>query len=328
MGDVRVIILVEDNPRYYSTILPMMYKEIVFHAKKLLGSSFGNIDRTFYMRSRPKIMLAKNYEQGIKLFKKYQKNLIGVVTDLRFPLKGAVDKKAGLKLAEKIREKEKNIPIIIQTTEITEDKTDNLTEHIIDKKSPLFLKELKKFMMLNFGFGDFIFRMPDGTEISRSENLDSMILTLESLPAESLVYHAQNNHFSNWLSARGYIEAANQFREFSHKNFKDVEGRRKKHIKTLKNAKKKTKVKPFVPFNVKSLYRVDSIMRIGKGSLGGKARGLAFANTSILNEKIRKKFPDINLRIPKTVVIGTDIFDEFIYNFITNKFSFIHVISY
>ncbi len=311
VGDVRVIILVEDNPRYYSTILPMMYKEIVFHAKNLLGSSFGNIDRTFYMRSRPKIMLAKNYEEGIRLFKKYQNNLIGVVTDLRFPLKGSVDKKAGIKLAEKIREKEKNIPIIIQTTEITEDKTDDLTEHIIDKKSPLFLKKLKKFMTLNFGFGDFIFRMPDGSEISRAENLDGMISTLESLPAESLAYHAKNNHFSNWLSARGYIEAANSFREFSHKKFKNVEGRRKKHIQTLKNVKKKTKIKPFVPFNVKSLYRVDSIMRIGKGSLGGKARGLAFANTSILNEKLRKKFPDINLRIPKTVVIGTDIFDEF-----------------
>ena len=240
-----------------------------------------------------------------------QNNLIGVVTDLRIPLKGSVDKKAGIKLAEKIREKEKNIPIIIQTTEITEDKTDDLTEHIIDKKSPLFLKKLKKFMTLNFGFGDFIFRMPDGSEISRAENLDGMISTLESLPAESLAYHAKNNHFSNWLSARGYIEAANRFREFSHKKFKNVEGRRKKHIQTLKNVKKKTKIKPFVPFNVKSLYRVDSIMRIGKGSLGGKARGLAFANTSILTEKLRKKSPDVNLRIPKTVVIGTDIFDEF-----------------
>ena len=311
VGDVRVIILVEDNPRYYSTILPMMYKEIVFHAKSLLGSNFGNLDRTFYMRSRPKIMLAKNYEQGIKLFNKYQSNLIGVITDLRFPKKGVVDKMAGLKLAKKIREKEKSIPILIQTTEIIKDKTNDLTEHIIDKKSPFFLKKLRKFMIRNFGFGDFIFRMPDGSELSRAENLVGMIKTLESLPPESLEYHAKNNHFSNWLSARGYIKAANQFRKFSNTKFKNVEGRRKRHIQTLRDIKKQIKTKPFVPFNVKSLHKVDSIMRIGKGSLGGKARGLAFANTSILTEKLRNKFPGINLRMPKTVVIGTDIFDQF-----------------
>jgi len=311
VGDVRVIILVEDNPRYYSTILPMMYKEIVFHAKTLLGSNFGNLDRTFYMRSRPKIMLAKDYEQGMRIFKKYQRNLIGVITDLRFPVRGSVDKNAGLKLAKKIREKEKSIPILIQTTEITQDRTDDLTEHIIDKKSPFFLKKLKRFMTLNFGFGDFIFRMPDGSEISRAENLAGMIKTLETLPQESLEYHAKSNHFSNWLSARGYIKAANKFREFSNTKFRSVEGRRKRHIQTLRDVKKQRKIKPFVPFNVKSLHRVDSIMRIGKGSLGGKARGLAFANTSILTEKLRRKFPGISLRMPKTVVIGTDIFDEF-----------------
>ena len=111
VGDVKTIILVEDKARYYSTILPMMYKEIVFHAKNLLGSNFSDIDPTFYMRSRPKIMIAKNFEEGLKLFKKYQHNLIGVITDLRFPIKGVVDKKAGLKLAKKIREKEKKVPL-------------------------------------------------------------------------------------------------------------------------------------------------------------------------------------------------------------------------
>ena len=130
----------------------------------------------------------------------------------------------------------KNIPILIQTTEITKDKTDDITEHIIDKKSPLFLKKLKKFMTHNFGFGDFIFRKPDGSEISRAENLSSMIKTMESLPEDSLEYHAKNNHFSNWLSARGYIKDANQFRKFSHTKFKNIEGRRKKHIQKKINA--------------------------------------------------------------------------------------------
>ncbi len=311
VGDVRAIILVEDNPRYYSTILPMMYKEIILHAKNLLGSNSVNLDRTFYMRSRPKIILARDYEEGLKLFKKYQKNLIGVITDLRFPIKGKVDKKAGLKLASKIRQKEKNIPILIQTTEIAEDKTEDITEHIIDKRSPRFLKELQKFMILNFGFGDFIFRMPDGSEISRADNLNKLIKTIETLKVESLEYHARNNHFSNWLSARGYLDAANTFREFSYSNFKNPENRRKQHIKTLKAVKKKRKRKPFIPFSSKAFNQFDSIMRIGGGSLGGKARGLAFANNAIINEKFKNKFPDTKLSVPRTLVIGTDLFDEF-----------------
>ena len=315
IGDVRTILLIEDTPRNYSNLLPILYKEIIFHTKQLMDKSLNTEQRLLHMRARPKILLAKTYEEALNIYKKYNKNLLGIIADVRFPKKNKLEKYAGLEFAEYIRNNNESIPLLIQTSEQGLDLIDISKKYnlsALNKNSPNFFKKIKSFIKNNFGFGDFIIRDKNDIEIGRATNIDELIEKLHSIPEESIYFHASRNHFSNWLAARGELTLATEFRKIKLTDFKTQSDRRKHYISLIeKNPSFKHKKKNIIQFTKHSNLKFGNFIRIGSGSLGGKARGLAFANSFVDSELSKKEYPDSIVKIPKTIVISTDEFDRF-----------------
>ena len=312
-GDVRSIIVIEDTPRYYSSILPMLYKLIVYHTKKLINESLDDTQKLFHLRKRPKILLAQNYEQAVLYFDKYQKNLLGIISDIRFPKSGIKHKSAGIKFSEYAHSKDEGIPIILQTTEaINSQDVSHITDLFLNKNSSTLYYDLKDLIIKNFGFGNFIFKdSKNKSKIIKATNIEELYKGIEMISTESLVYHASRNHFSNWLAVRGEFDIANQFRKLKNSHFDHTEDRRLYHLDLLENALKNRQEKfKLVDFKQKNIES-SNFLRIGKGSLGGKARGLAFLNENIFKDKINTKFPSLNIKVPRTAVVSTDSFDIF-----------------
>ena len=293
----------------------MKSKEIIFHTKELMNKSLNTEQQLLHMRARPKILLAKTYEQAEQIYKKYDKNLLGIIADIRFPKKNKLNQHAGLEFINSIRETNKSIPILLQTSEQDlnlKDINNRLNAPVIQKNSPKFFKHIKVFMKNNFGFGDFIIRNKEDVEIDRATSIDELAEKLYNISEESIYFHASKNHFSNWLAARGELTLATQFRKIKLDDFKTQEERRKHYISLIeKYSSIKNKENNIINFSKHSSLKKSNFLRIGSGSLGGKARGLAFANLLIKTKILKKKFTNSNINIPKTVVITTDEFDRF-----------------
>jgi len=311
-ADVRLIIFIEDTPKYYSAILPTLYREIIYHTKQLIDKSLNDTQKLLHMRGRPKILLATNFEEAIKLFNKYQLNIFGIISDLKFPINNKINKNAGIKICKYIRKKDKSIPILIQSTE-TVPKIDikKYSINYINKNSPKLFKNLRQFMISNFGFGNFEFRLPNGKTIGNASDIKTLVKQLRKIPKESLKFHVSNNHLSNWLAARGEFVLASKFRAISSKDFRSLEERRKYHIKLLEDSSHSINTSIIAEYSESIIDLNSDFIRIGHGSLGGKARGLAFATSKMINNKFKTKFPNINFKIPKVIVISTSEFDEF-----------------
>ena len=311
-ADVRLIILIEDTPKYYSIILPNLYKEIIFNTKHLINKSLNDSQKLLHMRGRPKILIATNYEEAVKLFKRYRLNVLGIITDLKFTRKNKIDQNAGLKLIQYIRKTDLSIPILVQSTDnINKSQKIKYSLNYVNKNSPKFFKYLKEFMRYNFGFGDFNFRLPNGEIIGSANSIKQLIRKIKSIPKESLDYHASNNHLSNWFAARGEFVLSSQFRSIKNSDFKNIENRRQYHLQILEQHLNQKESLKIVDFSKSSIESKHNFLRIGNGSLGGKARGLAFANNVIINDKLKNKFPEINFKRPRIIVITTSEFDEF-----------------
>ncbi len=313
VGDVRSIIVVEDTPRYYSSILPMLYKLIVFHTKQLIGKSLDDTQKLLHLRKRPKILLAQNYEEAVSYFNQYQNNLLGIISDIRFPKDNKKDSKAGIIFSEYVQSEDEGIPIILQTTEssISND-VSHITDLLLNKNSSTLYYDLKDLIIKNFGFGDFVFKIAKNEEsIKKASNIEELLNGILKISNQALVYHASRNHFSNWLAVRGEFNLSNEFRKLKTSHFDKVEDRRSYHINLLEKAllyrKEKFKLVQFK----KETFENSNFVRIGKGSLGGKARGLAFLNENIYEKNIVDKFPEIDLKVPRTAVISTESFDTF-----------------
>lgn len=311
-GDVRSIILIEDTPRFYSIILPLIYKEILFHTKQLIDKSLNDTHRLLHMRGRPKILLANTYEQAEKYFKRYRANTLGIISDIRFPHKGKLQKDAGIEFAQFVRSIDKTLPILLHSTEENiENKASKVKASFLNKNSSTLLQDLREFIVNNLGFGDFVFRYPDNTEISKATSVRDLVEVLETLDMKSLTYHASNNHFSNWLAARGEFKLASFIRQLSDDDFDHPEERREMYIDIIRNSQRNLQTSQVVEFASSSHHLSTNFSRLGKGSLGGKARGLAFANTMLAKPNWKEKFPDVNIRVPHVVVVGTEEFDNF-----------------
>ena len=295
-GDVRLIIVVEDTPKYYSTILPVLYKEIIFNTKQLIDKSLNNTQKLFHMRGRPKIILTTNYEEAMLIFKKYQKNTLGIITDLRFPIKNIKNSNAGINLISNVRKIDSSIPILLQTTHsINNEYIKKYSIKYINKNSPKLFKELKEFMVYNFGFGIFEFRLPDGTIIGKAADLKQLRKKLSSINEESIIFHASNNHLSNWLAARGEFKLSSEFRKIKSEDFKNIKERRNYYLRLIDQSIINDKKEPIVEFSNSKMDYSHNFIRIGKGSLGGKARGLAFADAVIIKNSFKKQFPQHNI---------------------------------
>ncbi|MEE8341628.1 MAG: PEP/pyruvate-binding domain-containing protein [Candidatus Neomarinimicrobiota bacterium] len=314
-GGVRTIIFIEDNPRYYSMILPLLYKEIMFHTKKLVDKSLDATSRLIHLRGRTKVLLANTFEEAQNYFNMYRDNVLGIISDVRFPMKGKIDKTAGIQFTNFVRQSEPFMPVVIQSSNLDiARKAKAANADFLYKHSQTLLKDLRKFMLGNFGFGDFIFRDQKGETLAAASDIPALYDVLHTLPQESLLFHSKFNHFSNWLANRGEFKLASILRPVSVNDFDDTEDLRKYLIKSVKTIINIHEDKHIIDFSIDKLKHNIPFLRIGKGSLGGKARGLLFMNRIIADSKINVKFPDVSIRIPKAVVIGTTEFDKFMNN--------------
>jgi len=312
-GDVRVIIVVEDNPRYYSLFLPIIYSEVMKHNHALIEEGLNDSDRMRRMRSRPKILLAKNFEEALCLFNRYKNNILGVISDISFPLDGKLNESAGFILAEEIKSSYSHTPIILQSSESSNrERAEARGALFINKSSGTMLQELREFILEYFGFGDFIFRNQIGEEVARASSIKELEHILLIVPEESLIIHSQHNHFSHWLYARGEFVLANTIKPYKLSDFKSLDDLRKHLIVSIQRTRIKHQEGVISDFKRHTFDSNFSFLRLGGGSMGGKARSLAFINSLLASKAITQKFNDVTISVPESLTIASDVFDEFL----------------
>jgi CheY-like chemotaxis protein len=309
---VRVIILVENSVRFYSSYLPLMYSEIMRQASALLTESINSTLRRVRMRARPKILLAENFEDAQALFDKYRKYLLGVISDIQFPREGQIDSSAGIRLARMMKQQTSDLPILLQSSDQSKaEEAEACDAAFLNKQSPKLLNKLSYFINRNFGFGDFIFNLPDGTELARARNFREMQECINQLDVRSLLFHAERNHFSNWLIARGEFDLASQLKPRRVSDFGEPEGLRTFLLETLGQFRHARQAGMVTDFKRELYDGHAEFLRIGDGSLGGKGRGLAFINKLFNNQLVCSAFPGTRISVPRTAVICTGMFDRF-----------------
>ncbi len=315
IANVPVLLLVEDSPVYYSTFISMIYKEIVKQTQAVLGGGLNEEHRILRMRARPKILLAQNYEEAIDIYNKYKKYLIGIISDLRFPKKGEINAVAGQDFLIKVRKDMFDLPILLLSSELENTiYMKSLSIAFLDKNSPDLLDKIHNFFISHLGFGDFIFRMPGGREVGRASNLRELEKQVAKIPAKSLYFHANQNHFSKWIMGRSEITLASRLRDIKSSDFKNIHDIREYIVNSIHQLRK-WRLKGIVAIFNDDKFDSDimDFVKIGNGSLGGKARGLAFMSTMLQSKNwIYPKYSEINIKIPKILVICTDGFCEFI----------------
>ncbi len=310
---VQSIILVEDNVAFYSTYLPIVYTEILNQSKRLLSEGVNLTHKFLRMRARPKILLCTTYEEALYYYETYQEFVLGIISDINFKRNGVRDREAGIRFAETVRAEHPDIPILLQSSnqEFAE-KARTIDAGFLLKGSPTLLHDLRDFMLNNFGFGDFIFRTRNGREVGRAFNLKSLEEQLHIVPDESILYHAERNHYSNWLKARTEFGLAHRLRPRKISDFSTVAALRAELISSLRFYREVQQRGVITEFSKETFDPKNSFARIGLGSLGGKARGLGFMNTLITNYHVDDKFENVEVSVPSAVVIATDVFDRFL----------------
>jgi CheY-like chemotaxis protein len=310
---VQVIILVEDNVKFYSSYLPLIYTEIFNQSQRLLSEGINITHKFLRMRARPKILLCTTYEEAWSYYEKYEDFVLGIILDNNFRRHGARDAEAGLKFAKEVKNRHKDIPILIQTSDQNlEDKVKEAGASFLYKNSPRLLHNLRNFMLDHFSFGDFVFEMPDGTIVSRASNLRELAEQLTKIPEESLLHHAEGNHFSRWLKARTEFYLAHKLRPQRVTDYESTDHLRKDLINAVYTYIDERQRGVISEFRKETFDPKNSFARIGGGSLGGKARGLGFINSLIANYNVKDLFSNIEVSVPSAIVIGTEIFDNFI----------------
>ncbi len=314
-GNVRVIIVIEDSPAYYSAFLAILYLELMKQAQALHAEGVNNILRQLYMKSRPKILHATTFEQGQALFERYRANVMAIISDLAFPRESApkseIDPLAGLDFARRARLAEPSLPVLLQSADRKyAEEVAEIGGIFVDKSSPNLLARIRAFLSDSLGFGDFIFRNGQGEEIDRARDLRELEAKIASVPVDSIYYHAARDHFSIWLQARSEFRLAEIVRPQKVSDFTGVESARKYLTRALRELHDDELRRVVSDFSWRDFDR-DPFSRLGKGSLGGKARGMAFMNTR-LAELDDDEPGSLPIEVPKTVVITTDYFDHFV----------------
>jgi len=310
---IRVILFIEDSPLYISTLLPVLYRELVSQTQAVLEEGLNEEHRLLTMRARPKILVARDFEEANQLYEKYEPYILGVISDVRFPKNGKLDNDAGVAFLSKIKNERFDIPLLLTSSEPSNaDKAVKIPAFFVDKNSPSLLAEVRSFFLNQLGFGDFVFRKPNGQEIARASNLVALENNLHDLSEDSFVYHTGRNDFSRWLFARTEIMLASKVRPITEDDFSSVESHRQYLISIIQARRRRRQKGVVVNFESGDFDLDTEFFKIGKGSLGGKARGLAFVSNLLQRlPEIHKKFEGINLIIPQTIVITTEGFDAF-----------------
>lgn len=310
---VQVIILVEDDVGFYSSYLPLLYTQILNQSQRLISEGVNLTHKFLRLRARPKILLCSTYEEAWSYFKKYEDFVLGVISDIDFFHEGVKDQEAGFKFTEAVRKRKDDIPILLQSGDTkAASPAAELGADFLQKGSPTLLHDLTHFVVTHFGFGDFIFRMPDGSEVGRAANLKQLEELLHTVPDDCIRYHAKRNHFSNWLKARTEFWLAHKLRPQKVEDFSSTAELRDDLIGALRLYLDARQRGVITEFSKETFDPKNSFARVGTGSVGGKARGLGFINTLINNYNIRTRFEGVEISVPSAIVIATDVFDRFL----------------
>jgi len=310
---VQAILLVEDSIRYVSTYLPNLYKIILQQSHEFQHEALNEHQQMLRLRGRPKILLATTYEEAMALYEKYKYNLLGVISDINYKREGVKDPKAGISLCEKVKIEDPNVPFLLQSSNLRfKEVADTLNAGFIHKYSKSLSIELRNFIIKNLAFGPFIFRDPDSLkEIDRANDLQEFQQKLLTLPDNSLEYHTSRNDFSKWLNARALFPIAQMFKYLQREDFDSLDEIRRFIYVAISSFRFGKGRGIIAKFDKSSFDEYLIFSRIGDGSIGGKARGLAFINTMIKKHGLFNRFQDVIITIPRTVVLSTDVFDEF-----------------
>ncbi len=310
---VQMIMLVEDNVRFYSSILPNLYQFVLQQSLEFATEALNSQLETLRMRGRPKIVLARNYEEAWSLYDRYADNTLGVISDCRFPHGGELDELAGVSLLKAIRQRDEFIPLIMESSEPEKAQLLEGTKvRFIDKNSKKMALDLRKLILHYFGFGDFIFRDPKTMdEVARLRNLKDLQDNIFKLPRESLLYHVQHNNVSRWLGSRALFPISEFLKRITWNSMQDVDQHRQIIFDAIVSYRRMKNQGVVAVFHRDRFDRYSNFARIGDGSLGGKGRGLAFIDHIIKRHADLNDYDTAEVMIPKTVVLCTDIFDEF-----------------
>ncbi len=310
---ITTIVLIEDSPSFYSSYLPLIYAEVMEQTQKLILDGKNSAQKLLRQRARPKILHAETFEEAMACVNEYKDSLLGIITDLKFEYKGKIDPNAGIKFIKRIKRKLPGVPILLQTSQTEKKKLAEENEvAFLDKNSRTLLKGLRKFMKENFGFGDFVFRMPDGSIVDSARNMNEFRQKMMEIPDESLIYHSANNHFSYWLKARTEFEMAYKFIPVHWTQFDNPLGLRNKLVSIITHQLREDSRGSVTVFDGEDYDEDSRFQIIGEGSLGGKARGLAFLDQVMKNYLPSNHFDGVDISIPKSIILGTDVFTEFI----------------
>lgn len=310
---VQMILLVEDSVRFYSSVLPNLYKFVLRQSQEFATEALNEHQRTLRMRGRPKIVLARSYEEAMDLYNKYQNNTLGIISDARYPREGKIDPHAGIRFLTEVRSRNPFIPLILQSAEVSNKEFAlSCGAQFIDKNSKKMNIDLREAVSENFGFGDFIFRNPNTMEeVVRVHNLKELQNAIFSIPAESFLYHISRNHISRWLYSRAIFPVAEFLKQITWESLQDIDAHRQIIFEAIVKYRKMKNQGVVAVFQRDRFDRYSNFARIGDGSLGGKGRGLAFIDNMVKRHVEFEEFENASVVIPKTVVLCTDIFDEF-----------------
>ncbi len=318
-GGVQAILLVEDSIRFYSTYLPELYRLLLMQNTEFLKDALNEQQQILRKRARPKILLATNYDQATELYDRYKNNLLGVISDVGFVMH-ADDKPAderpdaGMALCRRIRQDNPLMPVLLQSSQVEfRAQARELGAGFIAKNSKTLLSELHDYISTEFAFGDFVFRDPQtGTVIGRAKDLAQMQQMIATVPDDAFEYHTSQNHLSKWLYSRGLFPLAASIRRYNKGHFASVEEHRRVLVGLIRDYRTLLGQGVVARFDPETYSDAMAFARIGEGSLGGKARGLAFMNSMLIKYRQYDKHDGVRIMIPRSVVIATDWFDEFI----------------
>ena len=313
LAGVQSIILIEDNIKYYSSFLPLIYAEILRHTQRLIAEGVNLSHKYLRVRARPKILLCSTYEEAWSYYSRYDEFILGVISDVDFPREGQPDPLAGLKFATRVKQSHPDVPILLQSNAAElRGAAESIGASFVLKDSPMLLQELRQFMVQYFSFGDFVFRTPDGLEVGRASDLNSLEEQLQKVPDASIKFHAERNHFSNWLKARTEFSLAHRLRPRKVSDFVSTAELREDLLISLRHYRKARERGVITDFSKLSFDPTASFARIGGGSLGGKVRGLGFVNSVIHTYDFASRFEGVQVGVPAAVALGTDVFDQFV----------------
>lgn len=313
---VQAILVVEDSVRFYSAVLPHIFKFLLKQSMEFSTEALNEHEQMLRMRGRPKVILARDYEEARELYDRYSNRMLGIITDVSFNREGEKDKEAGLRFSRYVRANDPTIPIIVESSEVeNRDKVGDFGGIFIDKTSKTLPQELRRAVRSYFGFGDFVVReATTGREIMRIRNLKDLQKNIYNLPGDSLYFHSSTNDISRWLYSRALFPIASALKTLRFTDMSQAPALRRLIFEVIVKYRRMKNRGVVAVFKKDRFDRYSNFARIGQGSLGGKGRGLAFIDSIIKRHPECEHFHGVQITIPRTVVLCTDIFDEFMDN--------------